>query len=145
MTFNVECFLGLLRLDSLHSHSFPLISTRLNSSSSFSPLGSSSFLLRLLSNCEESHSLHSRVLTCIAAFNMEALSFPSSLLLSPPSHNGFFRLSSPGPKKVQFTTGKFLAFSENRHEFSAQKCLLSFLVQSMSLYIDMNMMRSSKF
>ena len=111
----------------------------------FSSWGSSSFLLRLFSNCEESHSLHSRVLTRIAAFNMEAFSFPSSLLLSPPSHHVFFRVSSPGPKKVQFTTGKFLAFSENRDEISAQRFLLSFLVQSMSLYIDMNMMRSSKF
>ena len=84
MTVNVACFLALRRLDSLHSHSFPFISTGLNSSSSSSPLLSSSFLLRLFSNCGESHSLHSRVLARIAAFNMEALTFPSSLLLSPP-------------------------------------------------------------
>ena len=41
--------------------------------------------------------------------------------------------------------GNFLAYSESRHEFSTKSFLLSFIVQSMSLYIEMNMTRSSKF
>ena len=126
MEVNVECFLALRRLDSLHSHSFPLISTRLNSSSSSSPLGP-------LPSCS-GYFQTAKSLTAFTRVFSRALQpstwrhspFLLPLLLSPPSHNGFFRLSSPGPKKVQFTTGRFLAFSENRDEFSAQKLSVVF-------------------
>ena len=53
--------------------------------------------------------------------------------------------SLPGPRNDQCPFGKFLARTATRDEFSSRTSWLPFLVQSMSFYFDIKMMRSSKF
>ena len=53
--------------------------------------------------------------------------------------------SLPGPRNDQCPFGKFLARTATRDQFSSRTSWLPFLVQSMSFYFDIKMMRSSKF